>query len=126
MEPGGTVETAEEEAAAAAAVTPTQTPSPTVLPFSISSESVLKPYMPFIVGGVILALLAFIIYLFRDYIKPCVRWIEIVLEYIVRALLLPLRFLAWLLRKMFYPVKELVLLGGRKVYAFFNPATVRI
>jgi len=61
-------------------------------------------------------------FIFKKQIPTLIRYIEICLcEYLIVALWQPFRFLFWLLKKCFYPTKEIVMLSYKKCDYYYHP-----
>jgi len=85
-----------------------------------------SPLMTWVFVAFIAGLLCLICYCFRSYIPPCVAAIETGCYWFFKILLSPLKFLWWLLRTIFYPIKQLCLATKDRWNRHYYPAESRV
>ena len=91
-----------------------------------SGMDLFMKYLPFIILILSLAIIGFLIFIFRDKIPACVSACEVCCEWTWRIILWPFKMLWRAFKFCFYPIKESCVECYTSCYDCFNPQQVKI
>jgi len=81
-----------------------------------------QQFLPFLFLILAVALIVFLVYVFRKHIPTWIHYTEVFCEKLFRCLSLPFIFLYWLLVQCFYPYKQCLICSYLRIRHFCYPA----